>query len=86
MFSFVYSLFFWSVQKEGNMVIKERKQEDILLVNGNPKEGNKKKGRNSLSIFAYFLLLVVLVYFFLIFLVWQHYVVIVSFGSVLTNG
>lgn len=36
------------------MVIKERKQEDILLVNGNPKEGNKKKGRNSLSIFAYF--------------------------------
>ncbi len=78
MFSFVYSLLFWNVQKEGNMVIKERKQEDVLLVNGNPKEGNKKKGRNSLSILAYFLLLVVLVSFFLIFLVWQHHVAIVS--------
>jgi hypothetical protein len=77
-FSFVYSLFFWSVQKEGNMAIKERKEEDILLGNGNPKEGNKKKkGRNSLSILASFLLLVVLVSFFLIFLICRHYEVIV---------
>jgi hypothetical protein len=72
----------------GNMVIKERKQEDILLANGNPKEGNKeKKGKNSFKYSCiFFLLLVDLVSFVHIFLVWQHYVAIVSFGSVLTNG